>query len=1020
MGCGESGPRHGQPLGPQNLPPARIQVNHVLARAVPSSIDSFRFTGADVNGQVVFGPVTVPRTATVLLEPVPLTCVGFQIEYLTNGVVVGIYREAVQLQSGQTYVIDGPPWQDVGSAGAPARLGFVGQPTAGAPGLVLNPVVTVAILDVDGNLVDDSTLPVTLSVASGPGRLGGTLTVNAVDGVATFADLTLSAPGTYTLGAASTGLTGDTSNDIVISAAPIAAGLGFSVQPANAPVATILAPAVQVQVLDQFGNLFTGFNGPVTLALGNNPVAAVLSGTLTVNAVNGVATFSDLRVSRVGTGFTLIASGDSLTPGTSNPFNVTAAPFDRGARSLVATIGAAAGGTTALDVGDINGDGRLDVLTVSTTDNDYYLLTQTAEGDFTIFEDSVANGRMARFGDCDADGDLDFVVLVAPLAGGFEALLYLNDGNGNYAPTGAALPVSGPGGFVNDLRLGDLNGDGRADLVVSGSVAGNQLTSFLSDGTGFGAPLGVTLGGFSGDGLVLANLAGDANLDAAVAGNDQVNVLIGQGDGTFTLGPSQASLNATGLAVGNVDGVAGLDLVSLGTDGTLRVFLSNDAGGFDLGFGPVLGPAAVGNQGVACGDLNGDGLADVVQADPFLGTFEIRLAGAGGAVLGAPVVENFGLTPRAFVVADLNADGLADVGGVGLQDIFARLNGVGDGTLLPVRDIGYDEDTGAVGDVNGDGRPDLVIHGSRAIKVYLAPAAGPFPTIPSIQTPIVDDLQAIQLADSDGNGSLDLFGTSTSRLGTLIYLNDGNGNFTEDSSQFLEVANRIAVGDLNGDGRADRVGCAGNNNFHVELSTSMGVYAAPVNYPVADAVLDVQVSDFDQDGDPDVVVAANGAGVQFWTNDGAGNLTPPVAPFLGSDRSVAVAVGDVNQDGVPDLLVGTESATDTGGAAVLTGDGQGGVASTLLLNAPEMRTPHEVAVGDVNGDSLPDLVITDQVLFGASLYVNQGDGTFSSGATELHIGGSVNFFHRQILFVDTDGDGQLELLFIRRPLLLAS
>src|SRR3989442_9131640 len=85
----------------------------------------------------------------------------------------------------------------------------------------------------------------------------------------------------------------------------------------------LISPAVKVRALDAFGNLATGFNGAVAVALGANPGGATLSGTTPVAAVGGVATYFDLSVNKAGTGYTLTATASGVPSVTSTPFDVT-------------------------------------------------------------------------------------------------------------------------------------------------------------------------------------------------------------------------------------------------------------------------------------------------------------------------------------------------------------------------------------------------------------------------------------------------------------------------------------------------------------------------------------------------------------------------------------------------------------------------------------------------------------------------------------------------------------------------
>jgi len=100
--------------------------------------------------------------------------------------------------------------------------------------------------------------------------------------------------------------------------------LVFSVQPSTATAGNAITPPVQVVAQDTLGNTDATFVGTVTVALGANPTSAFLDGTKSVAAASGVAIFGDLSVSRVGSGYTLVASAPGATGATSGAFNITA------------------------------------------------------------------------------------------------------------------------------------------------------------------------------------------------------------------------------------------------------------------------------------------------------------------------------------------------------------------------------------------------------------------------------------------------------------------------------------------------------------------------------------------------------------------------------------------------------------------------------------------------------------------------------------------------------------------------
>ena len=207
---------------------------------------------------------------------------------------------------------------------AAVKLAFTVQPTNATAGAAISPAVRVTVQDVDGNTVTSAAASITLAIGTnaGGGTLSGTATVAAVGGVAAFSNLSIDRLGTgYTFTAVATGLAGATSATFDVTAGA-AAKLAFTVQPTNATAGAAISPAVTVTVQDAGGNTVTSATTSITLAIGTNPGGGTLSGTATVAAVGGVATFSNLSIDRVGAGYTLNAAATGLTGATSTPFGV--------------------------------------------------------------------------------------------------------------------------------------------------------------------------------------------------------------------------------------------------------------------------------------------------------------------------------------------------------------------------------------------------------------------------------------------------------------------------------------------------------------------------------------------------------------------------------------------------------------------------------------------------------------------------------------------------------------------------
>jgi hypothetical protein len=216
------------------------------------------------------------------------------------------------------------------------KLAFAVQPSNTAAGATIFPQVVVYVEDSLGNLVTTDHSSVTLALGGnvGNGNLSGTLTEAAISGIATFSTLSINKSGLgYTLTAADGSLASATSSSFNITPGT-ATQLVISVQPSNTTAGASISPAVTVLVEDSQGNAVTTDTSTVTLAIGVNAGGGTLGGTVTVNAISGIASFTNLSINKVGNGYTLTCSDAGLAGATSNTFNIT--PGQASKFSLVA------------------------------------------------------------------------------------------------------------------------------------------------------------------------------------------------------------------------------------------------------------------------------------------------------------------------------------------------------------------------------------------------------------------------------------------------------------------------------------------------------------------------------------------------------------------------------------------------------------------------------------------------------------------------------------------------------------
>ncbi|MFC0409565.1 FG-GAP-like repeat-containing protein [Roseomonas elaeocarpi] len=344
--------------------------------------------------------------------------------------------------------------------------------------------------------------------------------------------------------------------------------------------------------------------------------------------------------------------------GVHNADGVPLAGYETGFSAPVAVGDATGDSMWGAAIGDFNGDGFGD-LVLSTGPKGAEVLLNDGHGGFTssgrTIWPSMVYTTLAV--DVNNDGYADLVGGTGP-EGTNGITVLLSNGDGTFAEPASYAGVNTVPNPVA-IASGDLNKDGYVDVVAT-NYDSASVTVYLNKGDGTFAA-GVNYEGGASLSSLVADFDGDGNLDVATTSNGQLVVLHGNGDGTLgnvtqtNLGVQQ--LNLLAAADLNHDGAADL-VVSLGNTSGVAVVMSDHHGGFSSVSSYKLSSDAGYFQSAALADVDGDGVLDIVANS---GTSVSVLKGLGNGSFAPPVSYSTGASSIQIAAGDLNNDGVADI-----------------------------------------------------------------------------------------------------------------------------------------------------------------------------------------------------------------------------------------------------------------------------------------------------------------------------------------------------------------------
>jgi hypothetical protein len=721
------------------------------------------------------------------------------------------------------------------------------------------------------------------------------------------------------------------------------------------------------------------------------------------------------------------------------------------------------------------------ITTFTPTKNDITYQDIMEKVDFT----AVANPISIAIGDLDGDGKSDLAVANK---GGTTVSIYRNaSGSGSITTSSFAAKVDfTTGASPYSVSIGDFNGDGKADLAVANS-GGTTISIFLntsqSGSISFATKLDFSVG-TAPYFIAIGDLDGDGKADLAVAnyGSATVSVLRNTSVSNNISFAAKidfptTSSNPYSVAIGDLDGDGKPDLAVANNNVSTFSTFRNTSNSGSISFASKVDFAAGGSPSyIAIGDLDGDGKADIAVSNASSQSVSVfrNTSGIGSISVSTKVDFTTGFGPQAVAIGDLDGDGKADlaISNAGGPSVSLLRNKSVSGSISFASRVDFTTGSAplsvAIGDLDGDGKADLAVanFGAASISVLrnnpilpptitsFTPTRGPVGTSVTITGTLFNTIAANNIVKFGATNAIVNSATATSLTVTVPFgatyepitvLNSENylggasnkpfvTTFTpnKDDINYHDLMSKVdlatgarpysvTIGDLDGDGKPDlAIANYDSNTVSVYRNTSSSgsitsaSFATKVDFVTGTNPISVAIGDVDGDGKPELVVTNYGSATVsiFRNTSSTGSITSTSfaakVDFTTGTKPRSVAISDLDGDGKPDLAIANTS--DSSVSILRNTLTSGSITNTSFEAKVDFTTgssPHFVAIGDLDGDGKPDLAFANNGSASVSVLRNaSSSGTISFEAKIDFTAGNSPV---SVAIGDLDQDGKSDL-----------
>jgi hypothetical protein len=746
---------------------------------------------------------------------------------------------------------------------------------------------------------------------------------------------------------------------------------------------------------------------------------------------------------------TVLNTATNLVGSSAAPFNVTF-PGLISPTSFNPKVDFATGTTPrSVSIRDLDGDGKSDLVvvnessaTISVYRNNSIIGSITA-GSFASKVDFTTGAVpiSVSIGDLDGDGKPELVVANSS---SYTVSVYRNTSSvGSITAGSFASKVDfTTGTSPNSVSIGDLDGDGKSDLVVdnygSNAVSVFRNTSSIGsitagsfagkvDFTIGTSPRSVTIGDLDGDGkpeLTVSNVASNSVSvfrNTSTSGSITTSSFASKVDFTTGISPQPVS-------IGDLDGDGKPELaVANAGSNTVSIFRNTSSSGsisigsfaskvdFTTGTSPIS---------VSISDLDGDGKSELAIVNSGGSTVSIFLntSFVGSITPGSfanKVDFALGLTPYSISIGDLDGDGRPELAVVNSSS--GTLSILRNNPVLPPTISSFSPLSGAIGSsvvITGTGfntstAQNFVFFGATMATVTAASTNSLTVTVPTGAT--YQPISVLNIANGLSGFSAKPFVVTYEGFIASNALNP-KVDFTTGT-----VPVSINIGDLDGDGKPDlAVANYVSNTVSVYRNTSSvgsittSSFSSKVDFVTGSIPFSVGIGDLDGDGKPEMVVANNGSNTVsvFRNTSSVGSITTSSfaskVDFTTGTSPQAVSIGDLDRDGRPDLAV-----ANAGSNTVSIFRNTSSVGSINIAGKVDFTTgsiPYSVSIGDLDGDGKPDLAVANDGSNTVSIFRNTSFiGVINTGSFASKVDFATGTEPQSVSIGDLDGDGKLDL-----------